>query len=350
MRTPCDTITFTVSGVVDSGGIKRVDCSAKMEAPAVTPTYTWEITQPVPLATITGSGPVATAVATQPGDYSCTFTASAARECDPPDRTIGPETVTVAMTAVLTRDPSSISATTAWPDMPDFSFSEITVEWAPPECEGTLEVVELGLTDGYQPPSNGTLQRINTTLWRYTAFDEPQNVIHPKTVRVWIGALKGGVELNREQVQVLTVHNWWITPHQHGPDGQFHAPDVADYTNDYDFIRWKYATVLATTGGVFSDVQVSTDFCVTCLGGPCVAACTFCNTARFSATAFDRSENGFASTIGHELVHVTAVCPWLTSECDAYTWELDHQAQTGIDQDFAYLEDIQQRQAEECGP
>lgn len=139
-------------------------------------------------------------------------------------------------------------------------------------------------------------------------------------------------------------------PPQHGPNGQFHAPDVADYTNDYYFISWKYAAVVATTGGVFSSFEISTNNCVSCLLGPCVAACTYCNSAKFSTTAFDRSENGYASTIGHELVHVTGTCPFLASECDAYTWELDHQAQTGIDADFAYLQDIQQKQPEACPP
>ncbi len=32
------------SNVTDCGGIKRVDCVAKTEVPAVTPTYMWEIT------------------------------------------------------------------------------------------------------------------------------------------------------------------------------------------------------------------------------------------------------------------------------------------------------------------
>jgi hypothetical protein len=58
-----DTITFTVRGVVDEGGIKRIDCNSKTEVPAVTPTYTWSLTLPAdyppPLPPITGSGPAA---------------------------------------------------------------------------------------------------------------------------------------------------------------------------------------------------------------------------------------------------------------------------------------------------
>ncbi|UCC31535.1 MAG: hypothetical protein JSU86_04505 [Phycisphaerales bacterium] len=86
-----DTITFTASGVVDSGGEKRVDCVVNEEVPPVTPTYTWVITKPDG-ATVNGSGATAPVVADQPGTYSCTFTATANRDCPPPDYTIGPAT------------------------------------------------------------------------------------------------------------------------------------------------------------------------------------------------------------------------------------------------------------------
>jgi len=89
-----DTITFTASGVVDTGGIKRVDCSAKTQVPAVSPTYTWELTipggYPDPLPPLSGSGPAASVVAKVPGTYSATFTATAGRDCPPAPRVIGP--------------------------------------------------------------------------------------------------------------------------------------------------------------------------------------------------------------------------------------------------------------------
>lgn len=89
------TITFTVTGVVDSGGVKRVDCSAKTWIPPATPTYTWRITKPdgtivPPLTEPPGPGGVATVVADQPGTYSVTFKASARRECPPADLQIAP--------------------------------------------------------------------------------------------------------------------------------------------------------------------------------------------------------------------------------------------------------------------
>ncbi len=91
-----DTITFTVSGVVDNGGIMREDCTSKRSIDPVTPTYTWEITRPVPFVPVTGSGAAATVLGELPGEHSCTFTATANRECEPPPIDIGPVTATVA--------------------------------------------------------------------------------------------------------------------------------------------------------------------------------------------------------------------------------------------------------------
>ncbi len=90
------TITFTVTGMVDSGGVKRVSCSAKQSIPPATPTYTWTLTlppdYPPPLPPLTGSGAVPSVILKVAGTYSCTFTASADRECPPADLQIGPQT------------------------------------------------------------------------------------------------------------------------------------------------------------------------------------------------------------------------------------------------------------------
>ncbi len=87
------TITFTVDGVVDSGGLKRVDCSSTIDLPAVEPSYTWVITKP-DSTTESGSGASANVTADQAGVYSCIFTATANRDCPPADRDIGPATGT----------------------------------------------------------------------------------------------------------------------------------------------------------------------------------------------------------------------------------------------------------------
>ncbi|MFH0983640.1 MAG: hypothetical protein V2A79_19160 [Planctomycetota bacterium] len=99
------TITFTVSGVTDSGGQKRENCVLVPIAP-VGPTFTWTISRPVG-GPLSGSRPVATVVADCFGQYTCTFSATTNRECPPSPRQIGPATVTVGPTAAtLTRDPA----------------------------------------------------------------------------------------------------------------------------------------------------------------------------------------------------------------------------------------------------
>ena len=82
------TVTFTASGVMDSGGLKRINCNPT-ELDPVEPTYTWVITRPVG-SPITGSGSTASVVTTVVGSYCVTFTARADRECSPAPRMIGP--------------------------------------------------------------------------------------------------------------------------------------------------------------------------------------------------------------------------------------------------------------------
>jgi hypothetical protein len=88
-------MTFTLSGVTDSGGTKRENCEL-VSIPPATPTYTWTLTlppnYPSPLPPLSGSGAVASVVATVAGTYSCTFTAHANRECPPADLQVGPKT------------------------------------------------------------------------------------------------------------------------------------------------------------------------------------------------------------------------------------------------------------------
>ena len=89
-----ETITFTASGVVDSGGQKRENC-VEMPIPAVAPTYTWVLSippgYPEPLPTLSGTGAGVSVEAKVPGAYSATFVATPARDCPPPSITIGPE-------------------------------------------------------------------------------------------------------------------------------------------------------------------------------------------------------------------------------------------------------------------
>lgn len=86
-----DTITFRISGVVDSDGLKQINCTGQMNIPAVTPTYKWTVTKPDG-TTFRGSGAVATILATKRGTYEIIFTAKAERECAPPGITFPQKT------------------------------------------------------------------------------------------------------------------------------------------------------------------------------------------------------------------------------------------------------------------
>ena len=252
---------------------------------------------------------------------------------------LGTPTADAQGTATLTLNPSNIAAKTAWAGMPaSNSQSDITVTWNPPECVGTLAIVELDGTGGYTPTNGGTLTKVDDTHWAYVAFDEPQTEKCPEDVKVWIAAFKGEVELTRKSILVFPVHKFLIT----GAN--------ANFSMDYDYISWKYATVLATTGGAFTGgVTISTSGCVPCgLPSVCVAACTrLTDSVTFGTSAFAQSENAAASTIGHELAHTVGILN--QSECTAYTWEFNNDTGTGIFQcDSAYLANVVQQMNCEC--
>jgi hypothetical protein len=96
--------------VVDEGGIMEVDCNTKTAVEPVAPEYAWTITKP-DTTTVSGTGASAVVLADQAGTYSCTFTASADRECPPPDITIGPETAVPFVAEITT--PNGDPTTTA---------------------------------------------------------------------------------------------------------------------------------------------------------------------------------------------------------------------------------------------
>ena len=296
------------------------------------PTYTWEITKPDGTK-LSGSGAAADVFADLPGIYGVTYEASADRACPPIPVSVS-SGVNVNPSVTMSANPSSIPAKTDWPAMPDYSFSLISVTPHPPTCEVTLAIVALESDQGYVPPNEGELVQLSPNVWKYTALEEPQTEKCAKPVTVTIAAFMGTMEMAQINVLVFPVHDWWtLNSHQHGPGGQTHPTDVDDFTNAYHYLRWKYATVLATTGGTFSGPPtISPNACVKCppLVGPCVAACTTCIPVLGCSTTlgtqtFTGSENAAASIIGHELIHTTG-----GNECVAYAWEFIHDTTTGI--------------------
>ncbi|RMD62885.1 hypothetical protein D6833_06315 [Candidatus Parcubacteria bacterium] len=249
--------------------------------------------------------------------------------------------VTVDLQATLQVDPAAIPASTTWPGIGDWSFAHVSVQWNPPECQGQLQIVDIEPLAGYVPLDMGTLTRIDATTWRYDAFTEPQTEKCPRRARVWIAAIQGEVELGRIGIVVRPIHEWLTTGHKHGPGQPMHSPDLTHFMMNYDYLRWKYSTVLATTGGAFSSVSFKNASCVECTIGifnsPCVAACTDSNNnVVFVTSAFTGTENAAASMIGHELIHTTGA-----DECPAYTWEFNNDNLTGIFPcDPGYLADV----------
>jgi hypothetical protein len=202
-----------------------------------------------------------------------------------------------------------------------------------------LEIVELKpqQVGGYLPADGGALTQYGPTTWRYYSFDEPITAICARTVEVWIAAKRGSTEYARKRILVHSVHAFLTT----GAN--------ADFQRDSFYLRWKYAAVLATTGGGFSSEVISTDTCVNCpWWNPlrCVYACTDIENGSvvFGTNTFSGSENQAASIIGHELVHTTGA-----DECQAYTWEFNHVTGTGVFQcDTSYLANVVQMMNCKC--
>lgn len=252
--------------------------------------------------------------------------------------------VTIDLGAVLALSPGTIPATTAWAGMPpNASRSVITVAWNPSDCEGRLEIADLQPEGSYVPSDEGVLTRLDANTWYYDAFIEPQSELCPEPVRVWIAAMSGDTELDRRYVRVIPVHTYLTTG------------AGASFPMDYSFITWKYASVLATTGGAFTGgVTISTDIKVYCglwPFGTNAYACTTLNplsgtySVEFGTSTFSGTENQAASIIGHELLHASGV----PSECTAYTWEFNNDAATGIFPcDAAYLGEVVQQMNCRC--
>ena len=256
---------------------------------------------------------------------------------------------------IFTRSKTNIVALTTWPGAwPTatncFAFEdsqvEVSARAAGPGADTNrpvdLEIAELEDFVGqplYTPPSTGSLVRKPGTTheWIYTAWTESSAYLQPREVRVSFRARMDGVavETNRVWVRVQPVFE--------------ELRRKKKYHCAYDFVRWKYAGVLATTGGAFSGTPVFTSGPINCDGIE-ANGCTDVNnnTVQFAPGAF-ATENALASTIGHELIHTTPA--GRNSECPSYTWEFDNRSQTGTDSPYnsGYLnETVIKKKNEEC--
>jgi hypothetical protein len=158
-----------------------------------------------------------------------------------------------------------------------------------------------------------------------------------------------GKELPGElEIRVNSVFGFMACTHRRC-DGQMLGNTVAHFTGCYDFIRFKYATVLFTTGGSFYGVTISLDPQVSCDDTP-ASACTRVGYVTFGTSTWAQGENVAASIVGHELRHTP--CLLGCSECDAYTWEWSHGPYTGINLpgNEAYMAEVVQAMLGWCPP
>lgn len=176
----------------------------------------------------------------------------------------------------------------------------------------------------YSPPSMGTLTPVAGTIrrWTYTAWQESSTYIWPKEVRVYFRVSVNGQPFgtNSFSLKVQPVFDWLARFKKQRPCA-------------YDFVRWKYAAVLATTGGQFIGTPTfAPTAAIQCGDVDDANACLQDGKwVTFSTGAFV-DENALASTIGHELTHTIA--GGNSEECEAYTWEVNNSAQTGINNPY----------------
>jgi hypothetical protein len=107
-----EAITFTASGVMDSGGEKACADGTTAADPAVAPSFEWKIEREGTPAG-SGLGPNATITPTQAGIHTCTFTVNAQRLCPPPPAVLAPTMATVVEVLSVTAE-----QVTSMTDMP----------------------------------------------------------------------------------------------------------------------------------------------------------------------------------------------------------------------------------------
>lgn len=256
------------------------------------------------------------------------------------------ETKATAYVLKFTFDPLrryGVSAKSKWPQQEVATTqADITIE-IPDQVKATYkDRIQLTCI-----ATDGTLsQNIDDPLkWKYTAFEEKAANTHPKTVsNILIHATLDGTEVSGfTKMSVLSIFYWLVRDghkikHQHGPGAAPHEPNVADYTAAYNYLKWKYGFILngVTQVGHTSPVQGFNS--VTFLPdqsdvGGADARTSSLRNVTFSSGAF-RNENWCASVIAHELIHTGQAFPGTNaSECEAYTYQLDHASDFGLQKD-----------------
>jgi hypothetical protein len=188
-------LTFTLTGVEDFAGKKRVNC-VEVPIQPVTPTYTWRIAKPG--GTVTGSGNVATVTAGASGIYSCRFTANAPRECAPPERKIGPKAAKAVKIDLI-----EIQNQTATPIGPGLSIPPKTniaaairgtgdillqAKLSPPVAATDLPSETLTWTGGSEVANNQLQRTVSKSAWAKHTVRVDCSATHYTTLVYVLGA------------------------------------------------------------------------------------------------------------------------------------------------------------------
>ncbi len=172
-------------------------------------------------------------------------------------------------------------------------------------------------TPTYAPPSMGTLTQV-AGMWVYTSWMESRTAKYCRPMYVHIVAKVGGQEVGRKKILVMPAFE--------------HIKTVAAITGSwiccFEFLQVKYAAAIALTKGGFSSVTCSPSPTITCRWKPADACTDVLSGVEFGTDSWE-TENVGASTICHELLHTGLGGD--ATECEAYHWELQNKAVTGLD-------------------
>ncbi len=226
------TITFTASGVTDSGGVKRVDCSAKQAIPPEPPHYSWLVVKPDGTV-LTGEGDAATVTANLPGTYQCTFSVAALRDCPPPPLVIGPASGTAFKAEITTPngDPTTSTGANATNEItytygtaPTASVS-CAVAAVPDPSKLRWRIEDAGLIRATWAPHVSGNPYAGTGLAStatYTGMPVNYNDFGPKMITLTVDGLP-----NCEDTQVVEI--FFPRDATNHPGGQIGSPNFYHY-------------------------------------------------------------------------------------------------------------------------
>lgn len=294
-----------------------------------------------------GSVPAATLHATVgAGYYRIAMTATVSYNDDQGNTWEGTseivEVLFTSISVVLKQATFRISAKSACGvNKPEYQ-NAITVTVVPDGEKSAVQLVVGQVLPAESPEGTGSVSKGANEEWLYEAYNEPKTDHHPVARNVTINAEVNGTKCgDGVEFKVVPVFNYLTNP----PviTKQAGTPNAGgEYERAYNFIRCKYPCL--NNAGSFNGVGISSNHTTDCSGKDAMG-CTNIVTGKvvFGIAAF-ADENLCASTIGHELTHTPA--GGSSSECKAYSWEVNNTACTGLQ--GSNLDLAKSKQIEEC--